>query len=322
MDNFLSLTLRDKELFDYYSDISKYESYEYLFSSLYIWRNFCNTKYQIIDGALIVWKHEQCVGDFFMMPYNYNRLNLESLINSLIKLSNSFCNNRLLRPLNSNSFLTGASCENSIYLFGDVESQFVDDLKNHTSLTFDIDELKDDFEYIYNTKDLINLSGAKYHSKKNHYNAFKRLYDYRITEINSTSIINDCLDLLDRWHETNTKVLCCMELSIERPIIEETLYNLNILSLKSLALYVKDTLVGFCVGEIHGSTAVIHFERCDTSFKGVYAFINREFLKREFSNTLYVNRQEDCGDIGLRQSKESYHPVTMIKKSFIRISNQ
>ena len=75
------------------------------------------------------------------------------------------------------------------------------------------------------------------------------------------------------------------------------------------------------LGEKYGDTAIIHIERCDISFKGIYSFLNRTFLEMYFSDTLYVNRQEDCGNLGLRKSKESYHPISYIKKCFIKITD-
>ncbi len=297
MENFKPLTLEDKELFDKYSKLINTKSYEYAFSSLYLWRNLCNIKYIVIDNCLIVQKNEEDKGQFFMMPYGYKKETLQSLVENLKSISTK--NN------------------GQIYLFGDIEGSFINDLKNYTNFTFQIIDDRDDFEYIYRTKDLINLSGKKYHSKKNYCNYFANHYKYDIKIIDCESIIKDCIQLLTYWHKEktiNTKELC-----IEITQIEDLLYKLNDLNLKSIGIYVDKKLAGFSIGEIINDTAIIHVERCDIKYKGIYPFINREFLKLSFSDTLFVNRQEDCGSLGLRKSKSSYAPCELLKKSFLVI---
>ena len=286
MDIFHTLTLQDKETFNNYCYKSNFTSYEYTFASLYLWRNLSKTTFAIIDNTLIVKKNEECYGNFFMIPYNYTQSKLNSIIELLLsyeKDSNNYSNSNVL----SNN-------THNLYLFGD-------------------------YEYIYLTKDLINLSGKKYHSKKNLYNFFKKNYSFKISEINSPKIINDCLDLIRKWEKSKT--FLSTELKIEYDVIRDVLINFYKLDLKSIAIYVDNTLAGFSIGEKYGDTAIIHIERCDISFKGIYSFLNKTFLQMYFSDTLYVNRQEDCGNLGLRKSKESYHPIGYIKKCFIKITD-
>lgn len=297
MENFKPLTLEDKELFDKYSKLINTKSYEYAFSSLYLWRNLCNIKYIVIDNCLIVQKNEEDKGQFFMMPYGYKKETLQSLVENLKSISTK--NN------------------GQIYLFGDIEGSFINDLKNYTNFTFQIIDDRDDFEYIYRTKDLINLSGKKYHSKKNYCNYFANNYKYDVKIIDCESIVKDCIQLLTYWHKK--KIINTKELCIEITQIEDLLYKLNDLNLKSIAIYVDDKLAGFSIGEIINDTAIIHVERCDIKYKGIYPFINREFLKLSFSDTIFVNRQEDCGSLGLRKSKGSYCPCELLKKSFLVI---
>ena len=246
-----------------------------------------------------------------MIAYNYNPSKLNSIIELLLsyeKDSNNYSNSN---DLSNNT--------HNLYLFGDVEKFFIDDLIKYCTHKFEIVDSPEDYEYIYLTKDLINLSGKKYHAKKNLYNFFKKNYSFKISEINSPKIINDCLDLIRKWEKSKT--LLCTELKIEYDVIRDVLINFHKLDLKSIAIYVDNTLAGFSIGEKYGDTAIIHIERCDISFKGIYSFLNRTFLEMYFSDTLYVNRQEDCGNLGLRKSKESYHPISYIKKCFIKITD-
>ena len=53
--------------------------------------------------------------------------------------------------------------------------------------------------------------------------------------------------------------------------------------------------------------------------EGAYAMINQQFLLHEAAGFRYVNREEDLGEPGLRQAKESYHPVFMMEKGIVRV---
>lgn len=294
---FKPISLNDKDLIESYLKKTKVKSYEYTFTTLYMWRNLSNIKYTIIYNTLILLKYEENKGFFFMMPCGYTNENLTKIVDCLYeykKLSGSI-----------------------YYLFGDIEEYFIKDLKLYTSYNFDLTEDTSDYEYIYNTSDLIKLEGKKYHSKRNHCSQFKLLYNYRIKDIDSEDTISDCINLLNEWHIHNE--INSEELKAEIYAIEDLLYKLSILNLNSIAIYVGKQLVGFSIGESHFDTAIIQVERCNTNYKGIYSFINNEFLIKDFSNTIYVNREEDCGSFGLRKAKKSYHPVYLLNKYLINI---
>ncbi|MEG1870531.1 MAG: phosphatidylglycerol lysyltransferase domain-containing protein, partial [Peptostreptococcaceae bacterium] len=197
---------------------------------------------------------------------------------------------------------------------GDIDDDYLKLLLDNYHL--EIHSNEDSFEYIYLTDDLINLKGNKYHKKRNHYNNFIKLYDYNINSIDNEKIINDCINLLDKWE--NTKYIYSKEL-LEPTAVKSILFSLENLSLKSIAVYVNGNIAGFSIGEKINDSAIIHIEKCNTEYRGIYAFINNEFLKLHFKDTIYVNRQEDCGNNGLQQSKESYHPHLVLKKYLIKI---
>ena len=296
MKGFKSLTLEDKNTLSRYFKNINTVSYEYLFSSLFMWRDVYNIEYSIINDALVILRKED-KGKYFMTPLGYTKDSLPLIINELRRLS--------------------YTDKDFYFLFGDVEEDFKncmeEKFKNHLEIIEDIN----DFEYIYNTKDLIDLKGTKYHKKRNHYNMFKKLYNYTIKEISNDRIKNDCLNLLNTWAINKNTISFPFE--SEKCAILECLSNLKYLDLKSIALYDNNSLIGFSLGEISNNTGIIHIEKANNDYNGIYAFLNREFLLKDFSKTNFINRQEDCGDLGLRQSKESYYPIQKLKKYWIRL---
>ena len=297
--SFKTLTLEDKEIIEKYVDKDKLESYEYLFSSLYMWRKLNNVKYAILDDVLIIEKNEEGKGTFYAQLFGYNRDNLTNIIDELIKRNLNFTDRE--------------------YLFGDVDNEFVNDLKKYTDFKVEAAEDIDDFEYIYNTNDLIELRGKKYHSKKNHVNSFLKTYTYDIREINTEDVKGDCMDLLHKWHD-EVAVTVDKEMLMEIDAIKDLFRELHFFDLNSIAVYVDGQLAGFAVGErVNDKMAVIHVERGEIAYKGIYAFLNKQFLVMSFSDTEFVNRQEDTGNDGLRKAKESYHPVKMVKKYLVKL---
>lgn len=230
----------------------------------------------------------------------------------------------------------------SKYLFGDVNEEFINDIREYTD--FNICSIKDidDSEYIYSTKELIDLSGKKFHAKKNHYNKFLKNYNYEIKEINTPKIKGDCMELLKRWHSVKEEV--DKELVMETEAINDVLCKLDILKLKTIAVYAScktsdsdidnnsiiseaeecknpNKIVAFSIGEKYANDTMANIlvEKADISYDGIYAFINREFLTRSFSDTEFVNRQEDTGSEGLRKAKQSYNPIRMEDKYLLNL---
>ncbi len=64
--------------------------------------------------------------------------------------------------------------------------------------------------------------------------------------------------------------------------------------------------------------AVIHIEKANPQIRGLYPFINQQFLVHEYEDALLVNREDDLGLETLRRAKLSYCPVGLAKKFRVR----
>lgn len=63
-----------------------------------------------------------------------------------------------------------------------------------------------------------------------------------------------------------------------------------------------------------GKVAVIHIEKADSQYRGIYQAINQQVLEHCFSHCVWVNREEDLGIEGLRKAKLSYQPAFLLEK--------
>lgn len=178
---------------------------------------------------------------------------------------------------------------------------------------------RDNYDYVYLAKDLIELKGRKFHNKKNHVNSFRKMYsNYRYVPM-TAEMTKQCIAFMNEWCEERGCVVGD-SLDCERKAIIEAMENFTALGFQGGAIYIDDKMAGFTYGErSNEDTAVIHVEKGRKEYKGVYGVINQEFCAQNFQDLTYINREEDMGIEGLRKAKESYHPIKMIEKYIVRL---
>ena len=101
---------------------------------------------------------------------------------------------------------------------------------------------------------------------------------------------------------------------LEKTALENALTHFDALELKGGVILVEGKVVAFSIGErLNEDTALIHFEKADTDYRGAYPIINQEFVKHAWSDVTYINREDDMGIEGLRKAKLSYQPDMMVE---------
>ena len=92
--------------------------------------------------------------------------------------------------------------------------------------------------------------------------------------------------------------------------------------LKIAGIYIDGKLEAFTMGELlNKNMALIHIEKANPEIRGLYPYINQQFLVHEFPDVEFVNREEDMGIEGLRKAKLSYHPCKFVEKYTVREAN-
>ncbi len=167
-------------------------------------------------------------------------------------------------------------------------------------------------EYIYNASDLINLTGKKYHSKRNHIHAFLR-GNSPVLEAYDEKYKEECLALQGAW--AADKGGDGRDAEEEYASIKKALDHYGELEYKGCVVLLAGEVAAFSIGErICPETAVIHIEKAKPGVDGLFAYINREFAANFWSDCTYINREEDMGVPGIRRAKRSYHPAFMLDK--------
>ncbi|QAA31852.1 DUF2156 domain-containing protein [Clostridium manihotivorum] len=298
MIQFKTLELSDKDIFEKYIKDYKFSTYEYSFLTLYLWKNLFKVEFGFFDEVLIIKKTESHTGTYFMEPIGYKEDNLKTVIDELVKIKQEDSNIKTL--------------------FRDIEESFLIKLKELYGEQITIEEDEDNYDYIYESEKLISLSGKKLHSKKNKYNQFIKTYDYEVKDIRDKSVIDDCIEFEAKWNLDKDNL--DDQLMIEEQGIRSVLENLQALNAIGMAVYVQGEIAGFTIGEIvNKDMAIVHIEKGDVNYQGIYAFINKTFVEQYLSEINYVNREEDRGVAGLRKAKLAYQPVRLERKYIVNI---
>lgn len=184
----------------------------------------------------------------------------------------------------------------------------------------EVTPLRDWYDYLYNASDMAGFPGKRFHGQRSHVNKFDRLYpDWRfeaITEANLPDVRAYFERHAERYHKDNETA------KAEEGYVRDFLARYADYggAPQSGVLYVGEQVIGFSCGEIVGDTLIIHIEKADIEFDGAYQKLVSEYAKMYVTESVqYINREEDLGDPGMRQSKENYHPVKLLEKYLVKV---
>ena len=183
---------------------------------------------------------------------------------------------------------------------------------------FQIEYDRDYADYVYDAENLANLSGKKYHGKKNHVNKFQKQYPDWSYEPMTADNLEDCFQMALIWRRENG----CeedVEKNAEMCVALNALRLFTELSMEGGVLRVGGEVVAFTLGErACEDTFVVHIEKARADIEGAYTMINQQFVQHALLGKYkYVNREDDVGAEGLRKAKLSYHPAFMVDKGYV-----
>ncbi len=167
-------------------------------------------------------------------------------------------------------------------------------------------------DYVYEAKKLQELTGKKLAAKRNHINAFEREHPNWHTEPITRENIAAVLQFHTLW---------CSQKDMDDGLQEEMdmtdgmLWSFFELGLDGLVLYAGQDIVAYSLGEpITDETYCVHVEKALSDVRGAYPLINREFARTYCKDYVYINREDDSGEKGLRKAKLSYEPLMIVHK--------
>lgn len=64
--NFRKIQLEDRDLFLKYLGEYRFDTYEYSFTTLYLWRNYLNVEFALNESYLVVREQHSIAGSYFL----------------------------------------------------------------------------------------------------------------------------------------------------------------------------------------------------------------------------------------------------------------
>lgn len=185
-------------------------------------------------------------------------------------------------------------------------------ITGNKELQYKFYEVRDEFEYIYLSENLIRLEGSAYKPKRNHVNHFLKHYIWTEERIDDHNI-QEVIDFSKRW-DARKEIGEKSRLNFENRALYKALEHYKELGIEGLLLKIDGKVVAFSIGcPLCEDTYLVLFEKGNWEINGSYAMINKEFVRVIASNYKYINRAEDGGVPGLRKAKLSYNPEYLQK---------
>ena len=292
MADFKPIEIQDKPLFDEFLAKDPPQVSELTFTNLFIWRDHYRPTWVEWNDCILILFHPEKGGPYGLSPFGPGDKKgaLDVLCEEIAAQTSEV---RICR----------------------VGEEFV---ATHVDpVKYEVLPDRDNSDYIYLAKDLIDLSGNKYHRKKNHLNQFikNHSFEYHLLD---PELVSQVLGMQEAWCQIRE----CVEkpdLLAEDYAVREALTHFEELSYRGGAVLINSVVEAFSLGEtLNKDTAVIHIEKANPGIPGLYAAINQLFCANAWSEVTYINREQDMGVEGLRKAKESYFPHHMVNKYILK----
>ena len=289
MLQFRNITVEDKKLYLEYSKDNSPRGCEMSFANLFMWGD---QKIAEKDGHLFFLSKFY---DHVFYPFPYGHGDKKQAIDLIIadaKERNTPC-------------VISAVCENEKQT---LESLFPDKFEFTTSDA--------SYDYVYDINDLADLKGRKYHKKRNHLYHFQKAHpDYSVSPVNKDNVLA-VKQFVDGWY--TQKDDGTGEFDYEKVVFDRAMDNYEGLGLIGLMLLVEGKVVAVTfASHFTPDTLDVHFEKATVGIDGAYTAINYEFaryVRENYPDVKFLDREEDMGLAGLRHAKKSYYPHHQVVK--------
>ena len=202
--DFKPFTIEKREYIDSFFHVHHYEGIDCSFNTLFLWQEAYHTQWAVEENILFV-RAGEGENTFFMPPFAGEGASFGRGMEIIHE-----CLEREGKP----------------FIIKAASPWVLEQIKAHCPNRYEFTADRDNWEYVYRTADMINLSGKKLRMKKNHLNAFLRQYgDYTYESITSENR-EDAWQGIEDWFERHG------DIAEEKEALQRCFANWDALKLK------------------------------------------------------------------------------------------
>ncbi len=295
MISFSPITIQNAAELRPYLDVQPFRTCDYTLGAVFQWRAYFCSAYAIVADMLVMRATYPGDGEYFVYPVGNGDIGAA------------------LDAIEAYAAQTGAKL-----FFCAVPEAGVAVLRERYQGRAQVSTHRDWADYLYNASDLIDFPGKKYHTQRNHLNRFFKDNPSAVFIPVTEETLPAAIAFLDEYeqHVPLDKVIEAEEMLRAKELLADSLK----LGQKAGYIDVSGTIVALSIGEVVGDTLHCHVEKARVDYVGSYQTIVSMFARYAVEpDTLYINREDDSGEEGLRYSKLAYRPIQLIDKYWVSI---
>ena len=258
------------------------------FVNIFVWSDFFKFQFEEIDGNLCIFATDKA-GTFLYLPPLGRKISSKAI---------QECFDRM-HKLNRGKHVT--RIEN------------VSEEQREFFLTQDYKIYKKSYDYIYFRKDLVQLKGDAYKSKRNAYNHFVKNYSatYRPYE---QSLAKQCLRLYGEWEKAKRLTLKddvdLLMLEDSKAVHRKVLEHCAALDLIGRVVEIDGQVVAYTFGYFLGQETFCDFlEVADKEYKGLATYIFYQLCNDPvLTHVKFINVMDDFAIESVNRTKMSFRP--------------
>lgn len=266
---------------------------EYSIGFVQMWKNFLNLEYAMLEDLLLL---RAFIEEKYWFYYPISKQEGEERINIGLSAIEEYCTQKDI----SLQYVAIARQN-----FAKMAMRYG---ANMQTISF-----RNNKDYLYLAEDFKSFEGRKYSGQRNHINKFKKSYpnyQFDVWKPEDNALLEDFLKIWAEEHGISGEVATAELEGVFTLLtkIEEFGYLCGLLR-------VDGKIVGFSIGERCGDCIVVHAEKALRGYNGIYPTLAQLFSQTfATEGVVYLNREDDAGEAGLRKSKLQYLPVELIDK--------
>jgi hypothetical protein len=292
MLNFKPVTIEALPEMDSYFRMQNYRTCDFTQGGMIMWADYFKYEYAIWEDTLFVKGFSAIDPSEIAFSIPIGKLD----IGASIEILKDYCLQNKLKLMLSAVPEEALAPINAVYPFR----------------SFRLDNWSD---YLYEAEKLATLSGKAYNKKRNHVNKFMQTYpDFVFEEINESNL-PETISFFQYFNSQYEKKSPLFH--NEAKMTEYVLNHYNRFNFIGALIKIDNKVAGFTIGEILADTLYTHIEKASRDYEGIYETLGMNFAKHvieSYPDVKYLNKEDDAGDEGLRKSKLSYHPFSLLAR--------